>query len=126
MRRSKKRSIIFLCSVIFLFILASLGVLYIHRKTLFPYRYEPKKFTGNIFGKPNGKTDYQFPLKKPEFSAKVSSIQSPSLIQQAVTMYHSNGNKGSPVFQRSYYDDGFHGRVLTYHFASDSASFQQS
>src|SRR5258708_2229020 len=126
MRRLQKRYIILLCLVIFLLILVSLGALYINRKTLFPHWYGPKKFTGNIFGKPNEKTDYEFPLSKPQFRAKISALKLPSLLQQSVTIYPIGSNKQNPVFQRNFYDDGFRGKILTYYFASDSATIRQS
>src|SRR5258708_32795691 len=113
MRRPKKRYIILFCSVLLLLVLAALGVVYINRKTLFPNWFGPKKFTGNIFGKPNEKTDYEFPLNNPQFNAKVSAIKSASLVQQSVTIYPIAGNRQGPVFQRNYYDDGFRGKVLT-------------
>src|SRR5260370_12633535 len=114
MRRLQKWYIIWLCLGIFLLILVSLGALYINRKTLFPHWFGPKKFTGNIFGKPNVKTDNEFPLSNPQFTAKISAMKSPSLLQQSITIYHNGDKTGKPVFQRNFYDDGFHARVLTY------------
>lgn len=112
--------------VILLAVLVVLGVIYINRRTLFPGWFAPKKFTGNIFGKPSAKTDYEFPLNNPQFSAKVSEIKSTPLMQQSVAVYPIVGNRQSPVFQRNFYDDGFHGKALTYYFASDSATIRQS
>lgn len=127
MRRPTKKYIILLCSVIFLVMLAALGVVYIHRKTLYHYWFErPKKFTGNIFGKPNKKTDIEFPRTNPQFTANISAMKSPSLLQQSITIYHTGNKTEKPVFQRNFYDDGFHGRVLTYTFANDSTIIQQS
>jgi hypothetical protein len=79
-----------------------------------------------VFGKPNAKADLAFPASKPEFSATISSLKSPSLQQQAVTIYGSTDEKKMPVFQRQFYADGFRGKILTYSLASDSASFRQS
>src|SRR6266446_1929244 len=126
MRRIRRRYVILLCFVIFLLVLGALGVVYINRKAFFPSWYAPKKFTGNIFGKPNAKADYEFPANKPEFVAKTSSIKSPSLEQQSVTVYKIVDEKKTPVFQRQFYADGFRGKVLTYSVASDSASIRQS
>src|SRR6266567_8634366 len=126
MRRLKKPYVVMLCLVIFLLILASLGALYINRKTLFPHWFGPKKFTGNIFGKPSARTDYAFPQNKPQFTAKVSAITSESSRQQSVTVYSIGGKKENPVFHRNFYDDGFHGKILRYTFSSDSTSFRQS
>src|SRR5438552_236009 len=126
MRRPKKRYIILFCLALVLLILAGSGLVYINRKTLFPHWFRPKKFTGNIFGKPNVKTDNEFPLNNPQFTANITAMKSSSLLQQSITIYHIKNKTGKPIFQRNFYDDGFHGRVLTYTFANDSTIIQQS
>src|SRR6266487_1566550 len=126
MRRIRKRYVILPCLIILLALMAGFGMGYVNRRALFPGWIIQKKFTGNIFGKPNTKNVFKFPLNNPQFNAKVSAIKSKSLMQQSVTIYPLVGNTQAPVFQRNYYDDGFHGKVLSYYFASESATIRQS
>jgi len=127
MKQPKKIYILSLSLVILLCILLSLFVLYLNRKWIYPHQPGTKnKVAENDFGVPNVKASYVFPLNKPSFRAQISPLKSTSVFQQSIIVNGIVGNKETPVFQRDFYADEFHGKVLTYYLASDSATIRQS
>lgn len=123
MSKSQKILGLMLCLVI---LIGTLSVLYVHRKTFFPFWFGPKKYTGQIFGKPNGKAETNFPKDNPQFKAKMDTLKSSTLNQQSINVFSINKTNDSPIFSRNFYADGFRGKVLTYSFPSNSATIQQS
>jgi len=127
MKQPKKIYILFLSLVILLGILVSVFVLYLNRKWIYPHQPGTKnKVAENVFGVPNVKAAYEFPLNKPSFSAQILPLNSSSAFQQSIIVYGIDGKKKTPVFQRKFYADEFHGKVLTYNLANDSATIRQS
>lgn len=68
-----------------------------------------------------------FPDKNPLFTCKLNSQKTSSSdeLQQSITLYLI-GDETKPVFQRSYYADGFNGNELIYKLANNADSFFQN
>jgi len=122
MKKIKKHYffIIFLCFLLGI-IFAGL-VIYLPR--LFKKPVIPQ--TVNVFGIPRSRAQQNFPASNPQFTAVIGNIKPASLHQQAISVYQIKDSKKTPVFERSFYDDGFRGNGLTYTLSSSSAEITQS
>jgi hypothetical protein len=82
--------------------------------------------TVNVFGAPRSQAQQNFPVSNPQFTAVIGNIKPASLHQQSISVYQLKDVKKIPVFERSFYSDGFRGNGLTYTLSSSLAEITQS
>jgi hypothetical protein len=122
MKKIKKHYIISIPAFFFLGVLVAGILLYIvhsNKKSVIPK-------TVNVFGAPRVQAQQTFPSSNPQFTATIGYIKPTSLHQQSITVYQLKDAKKIPVFERTFYADGFRGNTLTYTIASSSAEIIQS
>jgi hypothetical protein len=122
MKKNKKRYIFIILLFFLLGIVITTIIIYFSHLLKKPMQTQ----TINVFGAPRARVQHNFPASHPEFAAVIGYIKPASLHQQSITIYKINDSKKIPVFERSFYADGFRGNGLTYTLSSSSPEITQS
>lgn len=118
-----KKRYFFIVPICFLFGIIVAGlIIYLPHIFKKPVRTQ----TVNVFGSPRSQAQQNFPSSNPQFVATIGNIKPASLHQQSIVIYQLKDSKKTPVFERSFYADGFRGSGLTYILSSSSAEITQS
>src|SRR5579864_2372610 len=106
-----KRKRIIITVLLLLALTCLIIIVYLPKKSVIPKPVD-------VFGAPRAQMQQNFPIEKPEYTAVIGNIKSPSVKQQSIKVYKIGDAKKNLLFERPFYADGFHGNDLSYTFSS--------